>query len=59
MPVSLPLLKPWEGSWAIIHTATGECVTELFKPDRAIAERMNGQAFHAVPIAEYLAGLNE
>lgn len=58
MGIHLPALRPWEGSWAIIHTATGLCALELFKPDRARADRMNGAAFHAVPIGAYLASVN-
>ena len=58
MAIALPALRPWEGSWAIIHTATGQCALELFKPDAARARMMNGAAFHAVPIGEHLASVN-
>jgi len=56
--IELPLLRHWEGSWAIIHTESGDCVLELMKPDARHARRMNGRAFHAITIGEHLSGLN-
>lgn len=58
MALTLPPLPHGNGSWAIIHTASGECACELFKPDARLAKRMNGAAFHAVPIGQHLASLN-
>ena len=53
--IELPELKRWEGSWAIIRKTTGECVMELHRLDRNLAERMNGEKYKAIPITEYLA----
>lgn len=58
MAIHLPPLRPWEGSWAIVHKATGQCVLELFKVDRRRAMRMNGEAYFARPIGEHLAMVN-
>ena len=52
-----PPLPHHVGSWAIIRTATGECVTELFRDSKAI-RFLNSAAYHAVPIDQHLASLN-
>lgn len=58
-PIILPPLRPHEGSWAIIHQATERYAMELFKPDAHLAQRMNGAAYFARPIAEHLGMINQ
>ena len=58
MAIELPALPHGNGSWAIIHNASGACVLELFKGDARKAQAMNGDAYHAKPIGEYLASMN-
>lgn len=58
MAIDLPPLPHGNGSWAIIQNATGQCVLELFKADARKAQAMNGNAYHAKPIGEYLASLS-
>ena len=43
-------------SWVIIETATGRVVCETWS--RRTAEAINAARYHAVPIAEHLAGLS-
>lgn len=59
MPINLPPLKTWEGSWAIVNRQTGECVMELHRLDAKLADRMNGEKYRAIPIAEHLASFSE
>lgn len=47
--------KP-SASWVIINKATGEAVAETFL--RHVAEAVNAEKYEAVPILEYLQGLN-
>jgi hypothetical protein len=56
--ITIPPLKPHEGSYAVIHTETGECVLEMFKDDKRIPY-LKADKFHLVPIGEYLASLNK
>ena len=56
--LALPPLRPWEGSWAIVHRESGECALELFKSDKRFARAMNGRAYRAEPIGDYLARIN-
>jgi hypothetical protein len=56
--IILPPLKAWEGSWAIVNRVTGECVYELHRSDAKLANRMNGEKYQAIGIAEYLASFN-
>lgn len=56
--IALPPLPHGNGSWAIIHTATGQCALELMRGDARRAALMNAAAFHAVPIGQYLSSIN-
>lgn len=43
-------------SWVLRNKATGEVIGETF--DKRKVDALNTQKYEAVPIAEYLAGLN-
>lgn len=43
-------------SWIIINKATGNAVLETF--NRSYAEAVNIEKYRAVPVQEYLQGLN-
>lgn len=53
-----PPLARHVGSWAIIRTATGECVAELFRDSKAI-RYLNAAKYHAIPIDQHLASLSK
>ncbi len=57
MAYTPPPLKHYEASYAIIHKATNECVAEMQADDKRIPN-LNTKSFKAVPIATYLASLN-
>lgn len=43
-------------SWVIVHRGTGEAVFETFNP--RLVERLNTEAYEAVPILAYLQAFN-
>lgn len=49
------MTKP-SASWVIINKATGNAVMETF--NRRYAEAVNNEKYQAVPVLEYLHGLN-
>ena len=52
----IPKLKPHEGSWVAIHTATGR-VVELFDRESAISAALTDQ-WTVKTIGQYLGDLN-
>lgn len=58
MALTLPKLSHHEGSWIVRHKATGKVVYELFKGEESAALNMNGQAYEAIGILEYLQSIN-
>lgn len=44
-------------SWVIVHNKTGEVVFETYSAK--IAKAIDFRKYHAVPILEYLQGLND
>jgi len=53
---NIPELPAHCGSWIIVHKGTKEAVVELF--NRASVERINFDAYEALPASEYLARYN-
>lgn len=44
-------------SWVIVSKETGKAVLETFS--ESVADRVNRDAYHVVPILNYLQGLNK
>jgi hypothetical protein len=55
-PHNVPDLPHGCGSWIIVRRGTLESVAEIFT--RAIVERVNFNAYEALPASDYLARLN-
>mgnify|MGYP000935815014 CR=1 FL=1 len=52
----IPPLPPHCGSWVVVNRATGESVLETFS--RAVAERVNQDAYEVLTAAEWLGSVN-
>jgi hypothetical protein len=54
--MTIPPLKPHEGSWAVIDRHTGQVVMEVFRGSYLV-KMVDLDRFRLVPIASYLASM--
>jgi hypothetical protein len=54
--MTIPPLKPHEGSWAVIDRQTGQVVMEVFRGSYLV-KMVDLDRFRLVPIASYLASM--
>lgn len=56
--IPVPELRGHEGSWFVVDRETGKGVTEIFKPDAALAAKVNRDKYDLVPAGDYLGRVN-